>query len=210
LPYAKLDAPGLPMVITETGYETRVANPYSGVNQTVQAKLTLDELMDVFSVGISHVYLYELFDEGEENFGLFNSDGSPKAAATAIHNLMGIVSDPGGDLPSSPRSLSYAVRDAPANAKELLLEKSDGTFDLVLWAEAAIWSSTAKGEIAAPAKKSDVAFGQKQKTVLVFDPLHGAMPIAVYHDVQSIQVALADHPVVVQIAPAAGSQPSSN
>ena len=64
LPYAQIDAPGLPIVITETGYETNPADTYSGVDYTVQAKLTLDELMDAFKAGVSQTYLYELFDEG--------------------------------------------------------------------------------------------------------------------------------------------------
>ena len=79
LPYAQIDAPGLPTVITETGYETNVADGYSGVDQTVQAKLTLDELMDAYKNGVSQTYLYELFDEGGQYYGLFNSRRNAKA-----------------------------------------------------------------------------------------------------------------------------------
>lgn len=52
---------------------------------------------------MSATYLYELFDRDssasntnpEANFGLFNSDGTPKLAATAIHNLTTILADDG-------------------------------------------------------------------------------------------------------------------
>jgi trimeric autotransporter adhesin len=210
LPYAKLDAPALPMVITETGYETNTANAYSGVDQTVQAKLTLDELMDIFAARVSRVYLYELLDEGGENFGLFSANGTPKPAARAIHNLTSILSDPGLDHPSSSRSLNYAVHAPAADTHELLLGKSNGTFDLVLWAESPIWDVAAKEEIAAPAATGSIEFADRQQTVLVFDPLQGTAPIASYHDVQSITVVLADHPVIVEIPSATGSRRSSD
>ena len=199
LPFSQLDAPGLPTVITETGYETNPADTYSGVDQTVQAKLTLDTLMDAFKDGVAQTYLYELFDEGGQNFGLFNSDGTPKLAATAIHDLTTILSDPGNTSSFTPGSLSYAVPDLPANGNQLLLEKSSGAFDLVLWAEAQIWNPTTQSEVVAPTETSTVEFGQTQKLVLVFDPLQGTTPIAVYSNVQSIQVTLTDHPIIVEL-----------
>jgi hypothetical protein len=199
LPYASLDAPGLPTVITETGYETN-SNSYSGVDELVQAKLTLDTLMDAFKDGVAQTYLYELIDEGGQNFGLFNSDGTPKLAATALHNLTSILSDPGSTSSFTPGSLSYAVPNLPANANQLLIEKSNGTFDLVLWAESQIWNPTTQSEVTAPTETATVNFGQIEKSVLVFDPLIGTTPIATYSNVQSIQVSLTDHPLVIEIS----------
>lgn len=197
-------------MITETGYQTNTANAYSGADQTVQAKLTLDELMDTFAAGISRVYLYELFDEGGENFGLFDANGTPKSAATAVHNLMMILSNSSHGASFTSDRLNYAVPNLAANANQMLLEKSDGTFDLILWAESAIWNSLAKTEKAAPAEATSVEFSQKQKTIIVLDPMRGTAPIASYHDVQSIQIGLADHPIIVEIPRAAGSRPASN
>ena len=76
---------------------------YSGVDQTVQAKYTLDTLMDAYKDGVSATYLYELLDDypdpgntnAQYHFGLFNSDGTPKLAASAIHNLTAISERPG-------------------------------------------------------------------------------------------------------------------
>ena len=200
LPYARLDAPGLPMVVTEAGYETNSADTYSGVDQTVQAKLTLDQLMDDFKDGVSATYLYELFDEGQQYFGLFNANGSPKLAATAIHNLTSILADPGSTSAFTPGSLTYAVANLPTAGNQLLLEKSNGNFDLVLWSEAQIWNPNTASEVVAPTATSTVQFGQTQKVVLVFDPLTGTAPIAAYLNTQSVQVTLADHPLVIEVA----------
>ena len=83
--------------------------------------------------------------------------------------------------------------------QQLLLEKSNGTFDLVLWTEPVIWNSSTDSEIAAPIANTTVDFATTQKTVLIFDPLLGSAPIAAYLNVGSISVALTDHPVVVEI-----------
>lgn len=199
LPFALIDAPGLPEVITEGGYATNPAYPYSGVDQTVQAKLTLDELMDGFKDGISKTYLYELFDDSGADYGLFNADGTPKLAATAIHNLTTILADLGATSSFTPGSLSYAVPNLPTNGNQLLFEKSSGVFDLVLWAEAQIWNPDTESEIVAPSRSATVNFGQTENLVLIFDPLQGTTPIAVYSNTQSVQVTLSDHPIIVEL-----------
>ena len=204
LPFATIDAPGLPEVITETGYETNPADSYSGADQTVQAKLTLDTLMDAFKAGVSETYLYELFDEGGSDFGLFNADGTPKLVATAIHNLTTLLADPGSTSSFTPGSLSYAVTGLPATTSssygnQFLLEKSTGTFDLALWAEAPIWNPTTETEVAAPSETATVSFGQTQNVVLIFDPLQGATPIAAYLNTKAVQVTLTDDPLIVEI-----------
>ena len=199
LTFPQIDTPGLPEVITETGYETNVGDTYSGVDLTVQAKFTLDELMDAFKDGVPKTYLYELLDEGGQYFGLFTADGAPKPVATAIHNLTTILADPGSTSSFTPGSLSYAVANLPTAGNQLLLEKSNGNFDLVLWAEAQIWNATTGSEVVAPTQTSTVEFGQTQKVVLIFDPLTGTAPIAAYLNTQSVQVTLADHPLVVEV-----------
>ena len=204
LPFAMIDAPGLPEVITETGYETNPADTYGGADQTVQAKLTLDELMDAFKAGVSETYLYELFDEGGSDYGLFNADGTPKLVATAIYNLTTLLADPGSTSSFTPGSLSYAVTGLPVTTSssygnQFLLEKSTGTFDLALWAEAPIWNPTTETEIVAPSETATVSFGQTQNVVLIFDPLQGATPIAAYLNTKAVQVSLTDDPLIVEI-----------
>ena len=77
-----------PAVYTETGYSS------TQVGTTVQAKYTLDLLMDDAQSGIANTYLYELMDEGD-GYGLFDSSNNPKPVATAIHNLTTILADSG-------------------------------------------------------------------------------------------------------------------
>ena len=211
-----VEAPGLPTVITETGYNTDPNDGYSGVDQITQAKYTLDTLMDAYKAGVAATYLYELLDDNpdpnntnpQNHFGLFNSDGTPKLAATAIHNLTTILADSGAAATSfTPGSLAYTVTGlTAAYGNTLLLEKSGGTFDLVLWAEPTIYSPSNGGtDIPVSTDITTVSFAQVEGTVNVFDPMLGTAPIATYHNVQQIQVGITDHPLVIEVSP--GSTP---
>jgi hypothetical protein len=204
---ARWDAAGLPVIFTEAGYDTMTSDPMSGVDQTVQAKYTLDTLMDAFKNGVAQTFPYELFDEAsdpnftnsEAHFGLFNNDGSPKLVATAIHNLTAILSDPNASQSFTPSSLAYGLDNMPSTASQLLLEKHDGTFDLVLWDEHIIWDPTKQKEIVSPTSDVTVNLGKSCAVVYVFDPLVGTSPIATYTNVSQIHVSLTDHPLVIQI-----------
>lgn len=198
-----LDAPGLPTVFTEAGYDTVTSDTMSGVNEAVQAKYTLSTLMDAFNAGVARTYLYELLDEGtsptdiQSNFGLFHNDGSPKLAATAIHNLTQVLADPGSWSGLQPGSLNYTISGLPADGYSMLLQKSDGTFDLVLWAEPLLWNPNTQQPLAAPTSQVGVNFGQTFKSADVYDPMAGTSPIAASANAQSVQIVLTDHPIII-------------
>jgi hypothetical protein len=125
-------------------------------------------------------------------------NGTPKEAATAIHNLTTILSDPGASSSFTPGSLNYSVSNLPATGNQMLLEKSNGTFELVLWAEPTIWNPTTQQDVIAPTENVTVSLG-KAENVEIFDPLVGTTAIASYSNVRSVNVSLTDHPLVVQI-----------
>src|SRR5579885_856785 len=134
---------GQPTVITETGSYT-LPTYGGGLNQDVQAKYMLDMVLDAFHAGVQTTYVYELLDEAadpsganpELHYGLFNTDGTPKESAVALHDLTAILADPqagGGSF--APGSLSFSLSGMPATASDFLLEKHSGAFDIGLWNE---------------------------------------------------------------------------
>ena len=214
---AETDAPGKPVVITEAGYNTDTAYWYDGVDQTTQAKYTLDTLMDAYKQGVSQTYLYELFDENlgatnsESYFGLFNADGTPKLAATAIHNLTTILSDPGSSSGTTASgTLTYSLSGQPSTTQNMVLEKANGTMDLVLWAEPQVWNSTTQTDITVPVSTVTVTFATTEAIVRVYDPLYGTNPIATYTNVSQIQVGISDHPLIIEIDPGVSTSTTSS
>ena len=65
----------------------------------MQARYTLDYMFDTIVLGLPKFYIYELFDDQADpnstnirrSFWPVTSTATPKAAATAIHNLMTIL-----------------------------------------------------------------------------------------------------------------------
>ncbi|MGY4458050.1 RHS repeat protein [Bradyrhizobium sp. LB13.1] len=211
-------APGKPVVITETGYTTQANTQYLGVDETVQAKSILNTLVDAYKAGVSATYLYEMFDRDssaantnpEANFGLFNSDGTPKLAATAVHNLTSILADDGkgGHQPTDP--LNYSLSNMPASGNSMVLGKSNGAYELVVWAEPKLWNDATDSEISNPTETVTVNLGGVHHSVKVYDTLTGTSPITTYTDVSSITIPVGDHPLIIEIdAPETTTTPPS-
>jgi hypothetical protein len=197
----------VPFVITEDGYNT-LAKP-GDVDQLTQAKETLNMLFDAQKLGASKVFLYQLLDAyapgtpaGRDQFGLFNYDNSAKPVATAIHDLTTILADTGAGAASfQTRALNYSISNLPSAGSSLLLEKSDGAFDIVLWSEPQVWDATTSSEVAVAPTQTTIGLGATYSEVKVFDPLLGATPISDVHDVSQITVGLTDHPLIIEVEP---------
>jgi hypothetical protein len=132
---ASLDGPSTQTMVTETGYMSfpGQAIPYT-IPENVEASYIPRSLLMAFRAGVRRTYLYELLDEpSSPGYGLLHSDLSPKASYTAVQNLIAIFSDEGPNF--TPGRLSYATTGGGSSLKQLLLEKRDGSFWLVLWLE---------------------------------------------------------------------------
>jgi Ca2+-binding RTX toxin-like protein len=212
LPHAQESVPQGGMTITETGYSTAIydTSGWGGVDQITQAKEILNDLMDAFKDGVTRTYIYDLLNDANDptdssigdNFGLFQTDGTPKLAATAIHDLTTILADNGaGAATFVPGSLNYSLTNLPSTGNSLLLEKSDGAFDIVVWAEPTIWNSTTLTDIAVASTAVVVNLGATYQNVEVFDPLVGTAPIATYSNVSTVTIGVTDHPLIVEVEP---------
>ncbi len=149
-----------PIVATETGYVTDV-NQTNGVPEDVAGKYMPRVFLEQWMHGIKRTYVYELVDiganGGDNNYGLLHSDFSPKPAYTAVKNLLNLLSDPGPSF--TPTGLDYTLSGNLTNVHQLLLEKRDGTFYLLLWVEQPSYDVNTKQEIAVPVQKITINTG---------------------------------------------------
>ena len=201
---------GKPAWITEFGYSSTPGDSSYGVDSATQAKNTLNGLLDAFKAGVAKTFLYQLLDETSNippgtawgALGLFNADGTPKPVAAALHNLSAILADPAANAATfQPRSLDVSILGLPSTASEELFEKSDGTFEVAIWNEPTDWNPATQSEAAAAATPITVSGSQAWGAASVFDPLAGAAPVATYTGVNSVQLSLTDHPLILQISP---------
>jgi serralysin len=177
---AHLAAASRPVIETEIGWST------STFSQTDIARFTLDAVFDSIKDGDVKSYFYALFDDVSGKFGLMNADGTARPAGAALHNLTTIMADSGA---ARTDSLTYGLTGTTVNDNSLLMEKSNGTFQLAVW-----------NEIDA-AHAVTLNLGTAAQTVRIYDPLTGISAVTSYSNASSVIVNVPDHPVIVEIVP---------
>jgi hypothetical protein len=194
--------PGRVMLATETGYPTQGDGRH--VSEAVQAKYVPRVYLEYYLRNIGRTFDYEFIDEWpaasippwssptEASFGLIHNDGTPKASYTALKNLIGLLSDPGPAF--NTECLVYNIWDRTADVHELLLQKRDGTFYLVLWLELPSTDATT-------AQRVTVGFAHAVDSVSVYLPNQSPSTTAIYTDVKRVSLSVPDSPVVLQISP---------
>ncbi len=194
---------------TETGY-------HNGVNGNVGHQPCSEKatgiymprlFLENFRRGVVRSFSYELLDQRndpdrtdiEANFGLLRNDFSKKPAAVALERLIGLLGDKGASF--TPASLDYSVAGAPASAQQLLLQKRDGSFYLVLWNRVSVWNSSNRSDVDPADVPVTINFGQPIESAAVYEPNTAADPIASSANPTSLKVNLSERVSVVKLVP---------
>jgi hypothetical protein len=184
--YPEDQLPNLPRVTTETGstVSTEVTEELQGLN-------ILSMYLDQFKRGWSYTAIYLLHDRGDETgnqkFGLYKPDYTPRKAAVYLHNLTAILADSGSAAASG--SLDYSIDNQTPTIHDMLLQKSDGTLELV------VWNERLQGT-------DDITIHWKGggSNVQIFDPTIGIDPIQPPSQPGTQNLTLSDHPMIVAIS----------
>lgn len=185
--YSVTELISLPRVTTETGCTIGGA-----ITEEIHALNLLSMYLDQFKRGWSFTAVYLLRDRvdegGNQRFGFYNPDYTPRKAALYLHNFTTILAD-WGSIPN-PGRLAYGIPDQPPTVHDLLLQKSNGLFELVVWDERIQGADELK-----------VNLNGKKASVQIYDPTKGVAPVQVLANVDTVPLVLSDHPVVLEIAP---------
>jgi hypothetical protein len=182
--YSQSELDSLPRVTTETG-----AWIGGAVTEELHALHLLNMYLAQFKRGYSYTSVYLLrdrTDEGNQGLGYFNPDYTPRKAALYLHNLTTILADKGA--PQRTGKLEFEILRQPATVHDLLLQRSDGTFQLVVW-----------GERLAGRDHVTVQFPVRHPSVKIYDPTLGTEPVQTLTDITSIDLTSSDHPIVIVI-----------
>ena len=183
--YSEDELVALPRVTTETG--CTIEGP---VTEEVQARNLLAMYLAQFKRGWRHTAVYLLRDRtdegGNQTFGFFRPDYAPRKSVTYLHNLTTILADKGAA--ARPGRLNYTIPEQPATVHDLLLQKSDGTFVLLVW-----------GERLKGSDEVVVRLGAIYPTVRVFDPTAGTEPVRAHVKVDAVTLTVSDHPWVLSV-----------
>lgn len=195
---------------TETGYHNSLTSTSGHLPASERAAgiYTPRLLLENFRRGIGRTFLYELVDQWnrpgnpEANFGLLRSDFSPKPAFTATRQLLELLRDPGA--PFVPEGLDYTVEGAPASMRQLLLQKRDGRYYLVLWNQASVWDPVSRTERDPPDLPVTLRFGSKIARATTHALGAGAAPPITARSLDHLPLVLSERVQVIELEPASG------
>ncbi|WP_139188446.1 glycosyl hydrolase [Aliiruegeria lutimaris] len=187
--YSDRELEDLPRVTTETGVKLSDKVP-----ETLHGLHLMNIYLAQFARGYAHTSVYILRDrtdeEGNQAFGFFAPDYSPRLAAQYLRNLTVILAD------ASPQAANEALREVDLFLEgqtpvvhDLLLQRSDGVFQYVIW-----------GEMLRGTTETVLHFARPPKSLRIFDPTVGTEPIQIAGQPEAVPLTLSDHPLIVQFA----------
>ncbi|MEL6138161.1 MAG: hypothetical protein AAFR42_12230 [Cyanobacteria bacterium J06628_6] len=193
-----------PVISTETGWQDGQHPSQPPLNETVVARYLPRLFLTHFNARIDRTYLYELVDQGGEQFGLLNADGSPKPAYRSLKNLIDLFEDP--DSQFTPAPLPLGLTGETEDVYHTLLQKSDGTFYLALW----IGQSTEPDETNIPDQRVTLDLPHNLRsatTVYTFLDNGGLSTTTVPINNSTLDLTVKDNVRVIQLVPQAASSP---
>lgn len=184
--YSEVELKTLPRVTTETGSTIN-----GEITEKIQGLLYVSTYLAQFKRGWSYTAMYILRDRTDEDpnltYGLYKPNHTPRLAATYLHNLTTILADKKSI--KSPGRLAYKIPNQPETVHDLLLQKNNGNFVLVIWGE----------RFAGGSDNINLNFGRTFKKVKVYNPMVGIEAVENLNNVRSIALSMTNHPYVIEI-----------
>ena len=175
----------IPKVTTETGWKITET---SSVSDDMRARLLTDVYLQAYKQGWSKTFIYLMFNNatGDNGYGIMDTPARPTLLGRYIHNLTSILADHSSAF--SPDRVNCSVSGMPSTGYAMLMQKSNGKYELVVW-----------GEAFASKRPSTIAINLgATHPVKVYDITQGPAPIREPGRVSSIQLPLTDHPMIVE------------
>ncbi|HET7590292.1 MAG TPA: hypothetical protein VFK14_08965 [Solirubrobacterales bacterium] len=206
-----------PAFTTETGYQTALndssdSEAFLPVTEAAQAVYMPRVFLEQFRRGVARTYSYELLDQftdpalknRESNFGLLRHDLSKKPAFYALQNLIAILKDSGSG--SAPGSLDYSLEGNQENLRQVLLQKSDGSYYLALWRATSVWDAVKQVALDPGSSPISIRFNQPVSSVELYAPNVSSAPLAsTTAPSGSLSYAIGPQVQILRITPGEGS-----
>jgi len=188
LGYTEKELLTLPRVTTETGI---AIDSTVNVTEEIQANFYLNLYLSQFKQGWKYTAIYLLKARGNEikheKYAFYKLDYKPKIAAHYLHNFTTILTD--NKFIHKPGKVNYVIPNQPNTTHDLLLQKSNGKFILVLWGE----------RFAGGTDNVIVKLGKKYKTIKIYDPTFGVSAINTLKMVDAVSLSLTNHPIIIEM-----------
>jgi hypothetical protein len=88
----------------------------------------------------------------------------------------------------TPKKVDYSIPNQPATVHDLLLQKSNGSSELVVW-----------GEQTKGANSIAVNLGHECPVADIYDPTVGTTAVRTLRNVSTVPLTLNDHPLIIEL-----------
>ena len=182
--YSDEELQQLPRVTTETG-----ATISGQMTEEMQARMYLSCYLSQFTQGWSHTAMYILRDRsdeaGNQSFGFYDKDYRPRKAAHYLHNMTTLLDD---DQPAKRlSSVAYSIENQSAEVHDLLLQKSDGSFALIIW-----------GELYEGGEQTVTVRLKRKYDIRIFNPTVGTTP-SCEGRMDNFDLRVTTHPYIIEL-----------
>ena len=201
-----------PIISTETGWGTKGSEPANEVDGIVQQKYVLRGFLEHRLHKVVRVFDFLFVDDpaagpAYDSYGLIAVSKSgelrPKPSYAALKSLIAALADHGGL--GTPGGLSFSISGDAASVDHLLLQRSDGSFDLLLWLELPGWDKKQERPISYPAQKVTINLSTPIASASLsrFDPKGSGMLVRSTLSVvlDKVELDVTDSPEIVHLVP---------
>lgn len=200
---------GKKLWISETGYNQESITPQA------QAKYLPRIYANYYLQGqIEKTFLFELLNAigTETSFGIIDTNLQPTPAYYAIRNMTSLLKEATWNKKTQswqypdfePSSLELTFEGDNSDLKHLLLQKSDGTFYLLIWQEVYVYDSQQNRNIVNPNRPIKLKLGdeviKKANKYLLYNESNPStvVPLKTWTDVSSLMLYVPDHILVLE------------
>jgi hypothetical protein len=173
-----------PKVTTETGWNI---TDTPSVSDDMRGRLLTNVYLQAYKQGWSKTFIYLMFNTtGDNGYGIMDAPARPTLLGRYIHNLTSILADNSSAF--SPGRVNCSLFGMSSTAYTMLMQKSNGKYELVIWEEA--FASKMPSTIT-------INLGATYP-VKVYDITQASTPIREPGRVTSVQLQLTDHAMIVE------------
>lgn len=199
---------GKPIVESESGYKMAEGiEGHPAVSQRTAAKYSPRLVLERLRAGVTRVYFYQLIN-ALEDFGMLNDDGTPRLHYTSIKNFISLMKDEGPAFTTG--TLSYALKGNTKNIHQMLFQKRNGKYMLLLWQGV---NGSDKGtaekdyvDIENPEDEIKLILTHKASSIEIYKPSfnqmpdgNGVNPVTALKNKTIIDLSVPDHVLIVEI-----------
>jgi hypothetical protein len=187
-----------PKETTETGWNNAPNSAGSGLSDVLKGHMIADLWFQAVLQGFSSTTVYQMNNSrlNDSGWGFFNNNGTSTVADASnalpmgvyTHNITTILADISSAF--TPTPLPYSITNMPSTGYSLLLQKSNGTYELVVWGEAFASQTVTR---------VTVNLGKTFSTVKVYDVTGGTSPASTVSNANSVVVNISDHPIILEL-----------